>query len=108
TAEGLGTALAAEARERQVLDREVRPGHMGRGDPAAQRRVVGFIEHRHTVSQGCGAAEPSCIQRAWVGAFLVLSHSLSMSHFTVSSAWFMAGVAVSVASSRRWPEGSRK
>ena len=51
---------------------------------------------------------PSCIQAACLGAFLVRSHSLSMSHFTSSKAFDMAGVAVLQASSSRWPLGSKK
>ena len=42
------------------------------------------------------------------GARLVFDHSSSMSHFTSSSLRFISGVAVSTASSRRWPLGSKK
>ena len=47
-------------------------------------------------------------QSAWCGAFLVLLHSLSMSSLTAASFFFIAGVVVSTASSRRWPFGSKK
>jgi hypothetical protein len=39
-APGLVAALASEAAERQVLDRKVGVGRVGRIDPAAQARVV--------------------------------------------------------------------
>jgi hypothetical protein len=36
------------------------------------------------------------------------SHSSSMAHFTSSRRWRISGVAVSAASSSRWPFGSKK
>ena len=58
----------------------------------------------------CGPTrpEPSSHPAGVGGACLVRSHSLSMSHFTSSSALSICGVEVLAASSRRWPDGSRK
>src|SRR5687768_1314696 len=47
-------------------------------------------------------------QSAWCGAFLVLDHSFNIGLLTAASFFFMAGVVVSTASSRRWPLGSKK
>jgi hypothetical protein len=46
-AEGFAAARGAEAAERQVLDREVGAGFVGRGDPAAQLRVMGGVQCGH-------------------------------------------------------------
>jgi hypothetical protein len=46
-ADAPGLAVAAKAPERQVLDRKVGVGRVGRGDPAAQRRVVRGVEFTH-------------------------------------------------------------
>ena len=54
-AERLAAAGAAEDGERQVLDREVRAGRVGRCHPAAQRGVVRGVEARHAARRSVSA-----------------------------------------------------
>ena len=56
----LVAAVAAKHGERQVLDREVACRPVGRSHPAAQRRVVGFVEGRHGEAY-CGASSQAAV-----------------------------------------------
>ncbi len=54
-AKSLAAARRAKAAEGQVLDRKVAAGFIGRGNPAAQLRVMGGVECGHGMSFfGCG------------------------------------------------------
>ena len=69
---------------------------------------LSFASHHPATASPPTSWLPSCNHAACLGAFLVLSHSLSMSHFTASSLRCISGVAVSATSSSLWPFGSRK
>ena len=96
-----GAFSESETAKRQVLDGEVGVLCVGRGHPAQERRVVGFVDH--------ALNSRSCRKAPCLGARLVTAHSLSMSHLTASRRWIMASSSGSgQASSTRWPLGSKK